>query len=142
MEAKRNTPILAQWIHEAAREGRQPTTESEGPFGGFCEIHVDVGTPTNKGTRSLIRFPYLQTLEKGAVPLCEDDIWKPKETQLSSHSGFMRQPAKEGSPRRKGRARLGDPVKCLLIWGHNQIRGNAPYSSFPSLVCIVMVHPC
>ena len=96
MEAKRNTPILAQWIHEAAREGRQPTTESEGPFGGFCEIHVDVGAPTNKGTRSLIRFPYLQTLEKGAVPLCEDDIWKPKETQLSSHSGFMRQPAREG----------------------------------------------
>ena len=117
MEAKRNTSILAQWIHEAAREGRQPTTEREGPFEGFCEMHVDMGAPTNKGKRSLIRFPYLQTLEKGPIPLCEDDIWKPNETHLSSHSGFMKQPAKEGSPRRKGKARLEDPVKCMLIWG-------------------------
>ena len=44
MEAKRNTTILAQWIHEAAREGRQPTTERESPFGGSCEMLADMGT--------------------------------------------------------------------------------------------------
>ena len=44
VEAEGNTPILAQRIHEAAREGRQPTTERESPFGGSCEMLVDMGT--------------------------------------------------------------------------------------------------
>ena len=69
---------------------------------------------------------WIQALQKRAVQLCEDDIWKPKETPLSSHSGFMRQPAKEGSPRRKARARLEDSVKYMLMWGLQQIRGHAP----------------
>ena len=33
---------------------------------------------------------------KGTVPLCGDDIWNPKETPQSPHSGLMRQPTKEG----------------------------------------------
>ena len=44
VEAEGNTPILAQRIHEAAREGRQPTTERESPFGGSCEMLADMGT--------------------------------------------------------------------------------------------------
>ena len=47
MEAERDTPILAQRIHGAAREGRQPTTEREGPFGGSPAMHVDMGAQTN-----------------------------------------------------------------------------------------------
>ena len=58
MEAERNTPILAQRIHEAAREGRQPTTEREGPFGGSCEMHVDMGG-TNKLGEALLNLPSL-----------------------------------------------------------------------------------
>ena len=47
MEAKENTAILAQLIHEAAREGRQPTTEGKSPFGRSSEMHVDMGEQTN-----------------------------------------------------------------------------------------------
>ena len=61
MEAERNTPILAQRIHGAAREGRQPTTEKECPFGGSCEMHVDMGGTNKLGGRSLICLPYFDS---------------------------------------------------------------------------------
>ena len=61
MEAERDTPILAQRIHGAAREGRQPTTEKECPFGGSCEMHVDMGGTNKLGGRSLICLPYFDS---------------------------------------------------------------------------------
>ena len=36
-----------------------------------------------------------QAAREGTVPLCEDDIWNPKETLESPHSGLNRQPTKE-----------------------------------------------
>ena len=60
MEAKRNTPILAQRIHEAAREGRQPTTEREGPFGGSPAMHVDMGGTNKLGETLLNPLSLLQ----------------------------------------------------------------------------------
>ena len=39
-----------------------------------------------------------EAAREGIVPLCEVDMWNPKESPESPHSGLMRQPTKEGIP--------------------------------------------
>ena len=65
--------------------------------------------PITKGYRSSVRRLYTEpkahiqllaqrtheAAREGTVPLCEDDIWNPKDTPESPHSGLMRQPTKE-----------------------------------------------
>ena len=38
-----------------------------------------------------------EAAREGTVPLCGDDIWNPRTSLASPHSGLMKQPTKEGS---------------------------------------------
>ena len=51
MEAEGNTPILAQRIHEAAREGRQPT--KEGPIPRIQLIRILIWAPLTSMTANI-----------------------------------------------------------------------------------------
>ena len=48
---------------------------------------------------AIITLPAQRTHEaarEGVVPLCEVNLWNPRESRETPHSGLMRQPTKEG----------------------------------------------
>ena len=51
----------------------------------------------NKRAHQILRTTIHEAAREGIVPLCEDDVWNPKDAPASPRSGLMRQPTKEGS---------------------------------------------
>ena len=66
MEAEGNTPILAQRIHEAAREGRQPT--KEGPIPGIQLVRILIWAPRTS-IRAATSMPLMPAKKLPLVPL-------------------------------------------------------------------------
>ena len=58
-----------------------------------------------------------EAAREGTVPLCGDDIWNPRTSLASPHSGLMKQPTKEGSVSEIPEGMNGGPRRKDLTQG-------------------------